>query len=329
MTPGQIFCAGVDAGASKTLAVVVDEGGCEGGRAVAGSANYQAIGLDRALKHLRGALEEAARAAGVHLPLAAAWIGMAGIDRPSDADRWLPHLRPLAGAIRLTNDAELVLGALDGAAGVALIAGTGSIALGRDRHGATARVGGWGHVLGDEGSGYDIGRMGLQAATRAADGRGSQTTLLALIMRRWHLQSPSDMIGQVYPARGTARIAQLSTLVFDAAQAGDRVARRIVARAADEIALAALAVSEGLEFSEGRLPLALAGGLLVNQPTFRAQVLRRIRRRRPIGQLVVVPEPARSAAHASIRLLAPLPATLRVGEGQGERPASAPPGAER
>ena len=319
-TSGRILCAGVDAGASKTLAVVVDEGGGEVGRALAGSANYQGIGLDRALAHLRGALEEAARAAGAQLPLAAAWIGMAGIDRPSDCDIWLPNLRSLAGVIRLTNDAELVLSALDGAAGVAVIAGTGSIALGRDRRGATARAGGWGHVLGDEGSGYDIGRMALQAAARAADGRGPETTLLALVMRRWHLQSPSDMIGQVYPVRDTARVAQLSALVFEAAQAGDRVAQRIVARAADEIALAALAVSDGLDFPEERLPLALAGGLLVNETTFRAQVLRRIRRRRTIGQLVVVPEPALSAAHAAIRLLTPLPATLRYGGGLGERP---------
>jgi N-acetylglucosamine kinase-like BadF-type ATPase len=301
--PGRILCAGVDAGASKTLAVVVDDDGREVSRALAGSANYQAIGLERARAHLCGALEGAARAAGAHLPLAAAWIGMAGIDRPSDSDIWLPHLRPLAGLIRLTNDAELVLSALDSAAGVAVIAGTGSIALGRDLRGATARAGGWGHVLGDEGSGYDIGRMGLQAAARAADGRGPQTTLLALVMQRWHLHSPSDMIGQVYPARDTARVAQLSALVFEAAQAGDHVARQIVGRAADEIALAALAVSAGLEFPEGRVPLALAGGLLANEAAFRARVLRRIRRRRSIGQVVVVSEPARSAAHAAARLL--------------------------
>jgi N-acetylglucosamine kinase-like BadF-type ATPase len=295
--------AGVDAGASKTLAIVVDTAGREVGRALAGSANYQAIGLERALAHLRQALGKAADTAGAQLPLAAACIGMAGIDRPTDSDTWLPHLRPLAGAIHLTNDAELALSALDGAVGVAIIAGTGSIALGRDPRGATARTGGWGHLLGDEGSGYDIGRQALQAATRAADGRGPQTTLLALIVRRWHLQSPSDILGQVYPARGTARIAQLSSLVFAAARAGDRVARAIVARAAGEIAQAALVAGDTLQFPDGRLPLALAGGLLVNETAYRAQVLRRIRRRRATGQVVVVAEPALSAARAATRLL--------------------------
>jgi glucosamine kinase len=180
-----------------------------------------------------------------------------------------------------------------------LIAGTGAIALGRDRRGAMARASGWGHILGDEGSGYDIGRSALQAAARAADGRGPETALLAAILEHWHLEAPSDLIGYVYAPADKADIADLSRLVFAAARAGDEVARRIVAHAAGEIALAGLTVAQRLELGEGPLPLALAGGLLVGVPSFRAAVVRRMRRRRALGQVVVVEEPALSAARAA------------------------------
>ncbi len=302
MTGEPTLWAGVDAGGSKTLAIVVDEQAREVGRGMAGSANYQAIGLGRAVANLRDALEAATHVAGCHPPVRAAWIGMAGIDRPSDRDIWLPHLNPLAGTVRLTNDAELALTALDEAIGVAVIAGTGSIALGRNAHGATARAGGWGHIIGDEGSGYDIGRLCLQAAARAADARGQETALLALLLREWALDSPSDLIGRVYPAEDKASIARLSALVFAAARTGDRVARRIVSRAAQELALAATVVSRALHFSNGQVPLALAGGLLVHEAGFRTRVLRRIRQRCALGQVALVAEPALSAARAAIYL---------------------------
>ncbi|HEX9412667.1 MAG TPA: BadF/BadG/BcrA/BcrD ATPase family protein [Ktedonobacterales bacterium] len=302
MSAARTLWAGVDAGGSKTLAVVVDARGCEVGRGLAGGANYQSIGLERAVASLRGALDTALRAAGYALPLTAAWIGMAGIDRAADRDLWLPHLVPLAGAGRLTNDAELALTALDGAVGVAVVAGTGSIALGRDARGATARSGGWGHLIGDEGSGYDIGRSCLQAVTRAADGRGPPTTLVDLLAHTWGLNSPTEIIGRVYPAEDKASIAQLATLVFAAARAGDGVARRIVARAAGELSRAAIAVHQALEFADTPLPLALAGGLLVNESRFRAQVVRRIGRSCALGQVAVVEEPALSAARAAVRL---------------------------
>jgi len=203
----------------------------------------------------------------------------------------------------LTNDAELPLSALDGTAGVALIAGTGSIALGRDSHGTTARVGGWGHIIGDEGSGYEIGRRGLQAAVRAADGRGQTTALLELMLQHWHLDKASDIIGQIYPAGDKAVIARLSPIVLMAARAGDKVARRIVQQAAGELALAVVTVSDILDFPATQIPLALAGGLLVHETDFRSQVLQRIRRHRSIGQLAIVAHPALSAAHAAVRLV--------------------------
>ncbi|WP_376795251.1 BadF/BadG/BcrA/BcrD ATPase family protein [Thermogemmatispora sp.] len=296
------FYLGVDGGGSKTLAIVVDRYGHERGRALAGSANYASVGQEEAVRQVRLAAERALQAAGARSQPRAAWIGLAGLDRPADHAVLFPPLATLADQVYLTNDAELPLAALEQAIGLVLIAGTGSIALGRDARGRLRRAGGWGYLLGDEGSGYDIGRQALQAATRAADGRGPHTSLLPRILAHWGLERPEDLIGLVYHGLETAAIARLATCVFAAAREGDLVARRIVGHAATELALAALVVSDHLEFPENVLPVALAGSLLVREAPFRAQILRRLRARRRLGQVVIVEEPALSAAKAAIRL---------------------------
>nr|MBA2286157.1 BadF/BadG/BcrA/BcrD type ATPase [Ktedonobacteraceae bacterium] len=294
------YYLGVDGGGTKTLAIVVDAQGQERGRGLAGGANYNAVGLDQAIQHIHAAVEQAAHAAGCRLPLHKAWLGLAGVDRPYDYEALLPLLRSLAERVHMTNDADLVLSALEETVGVVLIAGTGSIALGRDARGTSRRAGGWGHVIGDEGSGYEMGRLGLQAAVRAVDGRGPRTTLLQVFMERWRLDNANDIVGYVYADEDKAKIARLATDVLTAARAGDEVAETIVRHAADELALAVSAVSNALDFPQ-RIPLALGGGLLLHNPDFRAQVLHLIRQQQPIGEVVLVEEPALSAARAIIR----------------------------
>lgn len=296
------YTLGVDGGGSKTLAIVVDAQGNQRGQGLSGSSNYAAVGMSQAVAHIRSAVEEATREASCVLPLHAAWLGLAGIDRQDDCNKLLPQLRSLAEIVYLTNDAELLLSALENAVGVALIAGTGSIALARNKQGSIKRAGGWGHILGDEGSGYDIGRRGLQAATRAADGREPGTMLLELIMQHWNLKSPDDLIDKVYHAEDKASIAQVSTQVFAAARAGDSVAREIVRLAAQELALAAITASSCLDDRPGPLPLALGGGLLLHEEDFRGLVLDAIRERRALGQVALVTQPALSAACAAIHL---------------------------
>lgn len=295
------YFVGVDGGGSKTLAVVVDAQGCERGRGLAGSGNQAAVGVEQAVSQLRAAVEEAMQMAGCSLPPCAAWLGVAGIDTPRDYELLFPHLRSLAETVRLTNDAELVLGALDQCVGVALIAGTGSIAIGRDACGAATRAAGWGHLMGEEGSGYEIGRQALQAAVRAADGRGQPTTLLSCILEHWQLQDVNGILGEVYPDIDNAKIARLSSIVLDAAEAGDNVARKIIRQSAAELALMVTTVSDRLHFPGGQIPLALGGGLLVHGAAFRAQVIRRLRHRRSIGQVAIVAQPALIAARAAIQ----------------------------
>ena len=292
------FAVGVDGGGSKTLAVVVDTRGNERGRSIAGSSNHTGVGIEQAVQHIYSAVEEAARLAGCCLPLQGAWFGLAGIDRPDDYMLLLPYLQQLAQRVRLTNDAELALSGLSDGVGIALIAGTGSIALGRDAKGTDARAGGWGHIIGDEGSGYDLGRQCLQAVSRAVDGRGQATMLVELLLRHWKLDNASDIIGKIYNDSDKATVAALSTLVFAAARDGDEVARGMVVEAARELALAVVSVKNSLDFSGQRVALALGGGLLLHESDFREQVIESIREHVSIGDVALVEEPALSGARS-------------------------------
>lgn len=294
----QPYYLGVDGGGSKTLAIVVDAQGRECGRGRAGSANYAAVGLDSALHTIHDAVMQATSGVPCSLPFAKAWLGLAGIDRPSDALLLSSYLRELAAFVLVTNDAELLLSTLGKDAGLVLIVGTGSIALARTQDGTVTRVGGWGHILGDEGSGYDIGRRGLQAVVRAADKRGKTTLLLNLILHHWQLSTVEDLIDAVYSTDNKAKIAQAATYVTKAARQDDQVALEIVEQAADELALLVQTVTPSMS----QLPIVLGGGLLLHDDFLREHVLRRIRQQQDIGPILFVEHPAFSAACAAITL---------------------------
>jgi N-acetylglucosamine kinase-like BadF-type ATPase len=294
------YYLGVDSGGTKTIAVIVDGQGQEQGRGLAGASNPNNIGLEPAMRNLRQAIESAMQAAGSQAPLHKAWLGISGFSRPADYDVFYPYLHDLADAIHMTNDGELGLSTLEGAVGVAIIAGTGSIVLGRNAQGQRVRAGGWGYLLGDEGSGYYVAQQALIAAVRAADGRGQPTILLDLILQHWGISNPTDIISQVYVDSHKAKIAQFSTHVFKAARQGDTIAAQIVQKAAQELALAARIVASQLALS--RVPLALTGGLLEHETNYREQVLASISEAYELGQVEIVTDPGLSAARAIINL---------------------------
>jgi N-acetylglucosamine kinase-like BadF-type ATPase len=176
---------------------------------------------------------------------------------------WLRQQWPGA-AFRVANDAELVLAAgSDAGWGLAVIAGTGSIAYGRNAAGVIIRAGGWGPLLGDEGSGYAIGRAALRAAVSSHDGRAAPTSLLAAILAYWNLSDATALIGKAYrPPLAASEVASLAVLVEDAAQAGDAVAAAILAEAGNDLAVTAAAVAWRLGLA-GETPCAVAGSVLV------------------------------------------------------------------
>jgi len=290
--------AGIDGGGTKTVVVLVDESGAELNRVQTSTSNAAIVGHDAAGEVLRSALIDALNGAGVESPISAAWFGLSGSDRPKDHRHLNPHLYDLATEIRMTNDAELILGALPDSVGVAIVSGTGSVAVGRNAQGARARSGGWGQIIGDEGSGYDFARRMFDAYSREVDGRGPGTTLTSRLMSHLSLTEPHQLIAYVYKSDTTkADLAKLAVIVVEEADVGDAVALDIIAASARELANTASAVARRLGF-EMTLPLALTGGILVHVDRFREQVLDGLRSNWPALESRIVLDPALAAAQA-------------------------------
>ncbi len=297
----QSLFAGVDGGGTKTTVVIVDGMGVERSRVQTTTSNAAVIGHEAAGAVLRAAIQLARDQAGGEKGLAAAWLGLSGGDRPEDHVQLRPHIEGLAPAIRMTNDAELILGALPDSIGVAIVSGTGSIAFGRNADGERVRSGGWGQIIGDEGSGYDLARRMFDAFAREVDGRGPATSLTRRLSEHLSLAEPHQLIAWVYrPGTTKGDIAALSRLVIDEAAAGDSVAIDIVTKSARQLAETAAAAGRRLRF-EHSLPLALTGGLLVNDERFRGAVIDALRHEWPAIGCHIVADPALTAAQSLAR----------------------------
>jgi N-acetylglucosamine kinase-like BadF-type ATPase len=192
-------------------------------------------------------------------------LGIAGVDRASDEAVVRSIMRRIGykAQILIVNDALIALQAGVGdAAGIVIVSGTGSIAYGRNDHGEASRAGGWGYVLGDEGSGYWIGRLALRAVVRHADGRGRVTSLTPRLLAHFEVERATELIHKVYHEELTPRsIAAVAKYVQHARDEGDIVATGILNRAADELMTAATAVMTRLELVERQFTVVLAGGM--------------------------------------------------------------------
>lgn len=292
----RLLYAGIDGGGTKTTVVLVDEAGAERSRVQSTTSNAAVIGHDAAGEVLRTVVTDARSQVGGQAKIAAAWFGLSGGDRPEDHLLLRPFVMDLAPVIRMTNDAELILGALPDAFGLAVVAGTGSIAFGRNADGERVRAGGWGQIIGDEGSGYDLARRMFQAFAHAVDGRGSATSLTDRLSEHLDLANPHQLISFVYgPGTSKGDFAGLSRLVVEAAEAGDWVANEIIVASAGQLADTAAAAARRLRF-ERRLPLALTGGLLVNVERFRECVIEALTKEWPDIESRIVTDPALTAA---------------------------------
>jgi N-acetylglucosamine kinase-like BadF-type ATPase len=211
---------------------------------------------------------------------AAICLGIAGVDRPQDTVAVQEIMRRIGFKARIVvvNDAlvALVAGAGD-AEGVVVVAGTGSIAYGRDAAGRAARAGGWGYLLGDEGGGFWIGRAALTAVVRQFDGRGPATLLTPMILEHLKLSTPRQLIHEIY-YRDVHRhtIAGIAGLVQGAMEQRDAIAVEILARAGAELASAAGSVVTRLEMRGRSFPVVLAGGIFRGIPWLVEDVTRRL-----------------------------------------------------
>ncbi|MCC7127121.1 MAG: hypothetical protein IT178_19925 [Acidobacteria bacterium] len=268
---------GIDAGGSKTVALLAAGDGAVIASGRAGGANLRTDGELTVEKTLHAVIDQALAAAPGEAP-AAVCLGIAGVDRASDAAVIRGIMRRLGFRERtlVVNDALIALVAGAGTpTGLVVVAGTGSICYGVNAAGQAARAGGWGPVLADEGSGYWIGRHALVAVMRHADGRGPKTALTAMVLERLGLAHPDDLINEIYegPERRQL-VASLGSIVAQAREAGDDVAAEILRGAATELVSAAATVIGRLEMRGDVFTTFLSGGMFRSVPWLAAEVER-------------------------------------------------------
>ena len=268
------YIIGVDGGGTKTLALLADLAGHVIERGISGPSNYNAVGFETACM----ALESAINVARKDYPgeIAALCLGLAGVGRQKDIERfqfWAVEKFP-GTAVKIVNDAEILLaaGSSTGPA-LAMVCGTGSIVYGRTVRGELIRAGGWGYLIGDEGSGYAIGAAALRAVMQAYDGRGPSTLLTELVLEHRGLSEPPELVRNIYGAESPQLdVASLAGLVEQAADQNDAVAIAILEESARQLSKSLSSVYPKLDSSA--IPLILSGGVILHGEKLRQDLHR-------------------------------------------------------
>jgi glucosamine kinase len=255
---------GFDGGGTKTDCVALDSTGRVTGQGRAGPSNPLRVGYDAACASLQTAAAMAMGAARASTgDIRGVCAGLAGAGRPNVSEEMSGRLSRIwsAAQIKIITDAEAALEtAMGQGPGVILIAGTGSVALGRNASGQVARDGGYGQWIGDAGSAYDIGRKAVLAASRARDFAGPGTSLTELIATSLECRGWDEVIERVASKPGSS-FPKLVTTVMMAANEDDAVAYEILSRAALDLASLALVVIGRLEMKDATFQLARSGGV--------------------------------------------------------------------
>jgi len=285
------FVVVVDGGASRTRCAILTRDGRQTGYAESGGSNY--YGTDPELTEqaltqaLTAALDEAGVVAGDAVCVTA---GMASV---SPDGKGAAELEPVFEHLgfahpMIVGDLNIAhVGALDRQPGVLVIAGTGSSCLGIAADGRTLKIGGWGPAYGDEGSGYQIGRTGLNAAAKACDGYGPPTLLVEYICQALRISDFHDSSNFVYQREFTAsQMAGLARTVQQAAAAGDAVANSILSVAAEDLATMAISVVQRLFSGEPSPSVSFAGSLLVNCDVMRTRFTDAVHRAVPNAKVM-------------------------------------------
>lgn len=307
--PPRLLVAGVDGGGSKTRTHLADETGRVLGTADGPASAVRPGGADHSADVIAAGVRDALAAAALapDARVQALVVGVAGAGREPErlALTHALQARGVAEELRVVPDATVALDdAFGEGPGVLLIAGTGSVAFARGPDGSFARAGGWGPVLGDEGSGAWLGRRALNAAVASADGREPETALLNALLTAVEADEPSALIP--WAARATPTdFATLAPVVLRVAAAGDARATSLLTLAVEELVLHVRTLARSLFVDErAAVPVALAGGLLSRGSGLRRRLEQRLKTAVPGATVRQEPvEPARGAVRGALRLL--------------------------
>jgi glucosamine kinase len=303
-----VIVVGVDGGGSKTRVVVADEQGREV-IAVEGPASAVRPGLVEHSADVIAAVVQDALAASsmTHVLPKVLCVGVAGVGREPEREAMWQALagRELADDVVVHTDAAIALDdAFGDGAGILLVSGTGSVAFGRGPDGTFARCGGWGQVIGDEGSGAWIGRRALNVAAASADGREPETALVNALLTAIEADDPPAMIRWAADAT-PAQFARLAPVVLQVAATGDLRANSLLSMAVEELVIHVRTLARRLFVDErAAAPVALAGGLLSRGAPLRKRVEHRLKSAVPGAQVRAQDvDPARGAVRAALRAL--------------------------
>jgi N-acetylglucosamine kinase-like BadF-type ATPase len=260
-----MYYFGIDGGGTRSRLAITDREGRVLARAEAGSANIFSTPKEAVFDAIRSLLDSGLKAAGLRREdLGAGCVGSAGLGREKEQKIFRDFFGSLLGAVpvKVCGDGEILLcGGLEGLEGYCLIAGTGSLALGRSREGRLIRAGGLGYMLGDEGSAAWIGKTAIARILRGLEGRDLPGAMLGAVLEKTGLSQSEDLVRYVHIDADKARVASLAPVVTAAARAGDPLALDILRRGAAELALLVQSVLERSPWIENQT-LVLAGGVI-------------------------------------------------------------------
>ena len=281
----------IDGGNSKVDVALVDGEGHLLAAARGPTVSHQAVGLDTGMARLSEIVRSVAVQAGVDIPVDVAAASLAGADYPED----VRSLRRAIEGLGLAREVIVVndtIGAFragaSGSWGVALVCGKGINAAAIAPNGRQARFAGVGEYAGDWGGGGGVGMAALHAAVRGHDGRGPRTSLEKAVPAYFGLRSPDAVTRAFYLGKiPEIRIAELSPVTFAEAAGGDHVARQIVTRLAEELALMANALMRRLHLTRLPVEVVLAGGVFRStDEQFYRELYDRIRAAAPRARFV-------------------------------------------
>ena len=264
------YLIGLDGGGTKTKCVVTDHDLNILNECIGGPSNFLVYGTEDVSKTLLSIIKECTNQLKINADeIDSILLGTAGAGRRDDAERLENEFIKLTEKkgilfkyFRVESDARIALeGAFSGSPGSILIAGTGSIMFGKDLDGNIHRVGGFGRILGDEGSGFHIGRLGLSAVAKYYDGRGPRTILKDMIERVFNITDSSSMITEVY--KNKFDVASVAPLVMKAAEQGDEVCVNILNSEIEELIEHVNTMK--VKLNESVLKISLIGGTITTE----------------------------------------------------------------
>lgn len=293
----------IDGGGTKTIAVITDEKGNVLSTGKSGTANYHVAGKKGAINTLKEVITKAVNNLKEHyypdrfveISFQKCVFALAGIDTSIDqvnVDEIVSQALAKSGVkinkVIIENDAlSVLLGATNNQPGAILIAGTGSIVFAHDGKDNYVRTGGLGHRLGDEGSGYWIGKQAISAILKMHDGRGPKTLLQELVLEHFNFTDHEALYNWVYsPDFSIHQVGALAKIVEKANYQEDAVSRTILERSADELYQLVSTAVKRIGITEVPFKLLLLGGVLQNSDFVKGQLLDRVKQTMPDADLL-------------------------------------------